>query len=115
MKGSNMGKVKNNLEQQMWFKALALHLPEEVYYQIKDEILKWVEDNFVPLDAEVKPANGVDMDNCFYCGHRASELTQIRVAIKPPNTPNRWKVIGVACNTCNDKFLSQIEPSRLSV
>lgn len=64
---------------------------------------------------EVKPAKNVDMDNCFYCGHRASELTQIRIAIKPPNAPNRWKVIGVACNTCNDKFISQIDPSRLSV
>lgn len=70
----------------------------------------------IQVEAKVKPANGgVDMDNCFYCGHRASELTQIRIAIKPPNTPNRWKVIGVACNTCNDKFISQIEPSRLSV
>jgi len=54
MKGNNMKRIENNLEQQMWFKALALHLPEEVYHQVKDELLKWVKDNFVPLDAVVK-------------------------------------------------------------
>ena len=69
----------------------------------------------IPIEPPVKPANGVDMDNCFYCGHRASELTQIRIAIKPPNKPNRWKIIGVACNACNNKFISQIDPSRLSI
>ena len=50
----------------------------------------------------------IDMDCCFYCGHRASELTQIRIAVKPPNTPHRWKVVGVACNTCADKYETQI-------
>lgn len=86
------------------------YLPEYLIQAVKEEYLS------IPIEPPVKPANsGVDMDNCFYCGQRASELTQIRVAIKPPNTPNRWKVIGVACNTCNDKFISQIDPSRLSV
>lgn len=80
------------------------------YIQFRDDI-----HNFDPekLFDEMAGQNGrVDMHNCFYCGHRASELTQIRVAIKPPNTPNRWRIIGVACNTCNDKFISQIDPRR---
>ena len=54
----------------------------------------------------------IDMDCCFYCGHRASELTQIRIAVKPPNTPRRWKVVGVACNTCADKYETQIIPTK---
>ena len=70
MKGNNMEKIENNLGQQMWFKALALHLPEEVYYQVKDELLKWVKDNFVPLDAEVS--------NDF-CGLTAIERKELEV------------------------------------
>ena len=54
----------------------------------------------------------IDMDCCFYCGHRASELTQIRIAVKPLNTPHRWKVVGVACNTCADKYETQIIPDK---
>ena len=41
------------LKEQMFIRALALHLPEEVYDQFTDKLEEWIADNFSPLDAMV--------------------------------------------------------------
>ena len=46
-------------------------------------------------------------EDCLSCGKSINLKThyQVRKAVKPPHTPNRWKVIGYCCEKCHDNNL----------
>lgn len=46
--------------------------------------------------------------DCYFCGHHFGLLEaryHVRISVKPPGSPNRWALIGYACEQCSYEVL----------